>query len=346
MAMAQFSHLLEGLRAAGESTRLRLVALLAEGELTVGEIAEVLGQSQPRVSRHLRLLAEGGLIERLPEGAWVFYRLAHDGDGGRLIQTLLSLLPLHDPRLERDRRRLAVIRARRARMAGDYFRQNAARWDELSALYVDEREIERVLVEMLGREPIGDLLDIGTGTGRVLTLLGPRIGRGVGIDNSSAMLAVARAKLAEAGLRNCHVRLADMYDLPWRGESFDAIAIHHVLHFAEQPGAVVAQAAALLRPGGRFVIVDFAPHGLESLRQDHAHRRLGFGSSEVTGWLGDAGLKPARVRHLRGKALTVSIWGAVRPAQRSGVSRGRAARGKSAPDGRQIAREPAREISP
>jgi ArsR family transcriptional regulator len=160
------------------------------------------------------------------------------------------------------------------------------------------------------------------------------------------MLAVARAKLAEAGLRNCHVRLADMYDLPWRGESFDAIAIHHVLHFAEQPGAVVAQAAALLRPGGRFVIVDFAPHGLESLRQDHAHRRLGFGSSEVMGWLGDAGLKPARVRHLRGKALTVSIWGAVRPAQRSGVSRGRAARGKSAPDGRQIAREPAREISP
>ena len=314
MPMALFSHLLEGLRAAGESTRLRLIGLLAEGELTVGEIAEALGQSQPRVSRHLRLLAAGGLIERLPEGAWVFYRLAHDGDGGRLVQILLSLLPLHDPRLERDRKRLAVIRARRARAAGDYFRQNARRWDELSALYVDEAEIERTLVDILGREPIGDLLDIGTGTGRVLALLGPRIGRGVGIDNSPAMLAVARAKLAEAGLRNCHVRLADMYDLPWRSDSFDAIAIHHVLHFAEQPAAVVSQAAGLLRPGGRFVIVDFAPHNLEALRLDHAHRRLGFAGGEVSEWLAGAGLKPGRVRHLRGKALTVSIWSAVRPA--------------------------------
>src|SRR4029077_1848648 len=146
---------------------------------------------------------------------------------------------------------------------------NAKSWDKLGALHIDEAEIEGVLLDLLGKAEIHDLLDIGTGTGRVLTLLGPKIGRGVGIDNSSAMLAVARAKLAEAGLRNCHVRLAGMYDLPLRADSFDAIAIHHVLHFAEQPAAVVAQAAALLRPGGRFVIVDFAPHGLESLRQDH-----------------------------------------------------------------------------
>jgi len=311
--MVLLAPLLDGLRAAAEATRLRLIALLAEGEMTVGEIAEALGQSQPRVSRHLKLLADSGLIERLPEGAWVFYRLAHDGGGGRLVQTLLSLLPAGDARLDRDRRRLAVIRARRATAAGEYFRQNAARWDELSSLYVDEGEIERVLVKMLGDKAIGDLLDIGTGTGRILSLLGPRVGRGVGIDNSSAMLAIARAKLAEAGLRNCHVRQADMYDLPWRGESFDAIAIHHVLHFAEQPAAVVAQAAGLLRPQGRFLIVDFAPHGLETLRLEHAHRRLGFANSEVTGWLAEAGLKPGRVRHLRGKALTVSIWSAVRP---------------------------------
>lgn len=320
--MAVFTQLLDGLRAAGESTRLRLFALLADGELTVGEIAEALGQSQPRVSRHLKLLAEGGLIERLPEGAWVFYRLAHDGEGGRLVQALLALLPANDTGLDRDRRRLALIRARRSRIAADYFRQNAARWDELSALYVDEAQVERVLVEMLGDRPIGDLLDIGTGTGRILTLLSPRVARGVGIDNASAMLAVARAKLAEAGLRNCHVRLADMYDLPWQGESFDAIAIHHVLHFAEQPAAVVAGAASLLRPEGRFVIVDFAPHGLEELRLQHAHRRLGFAAGEVTGWLAEAGLKPLRVRHLRGKALTVTIWSAVRPGpeKRRGVS--------------------------
>ena len=323
--MAVFTQLLDGLRAAGESTRLRLIALLAEGELTVGEIAEALGQSQPRVSRHLKLLADGGLIERLPEGAWVFYRLAHDGEGGRLVHTLLTHLPQSDAGLDRDRRRLALIRARRAKAASDYFRQNAARWDELSTLYVDEEQIERALVEMLGDRPIGDLLDIGTGTGRILTLLGPRVTRGVGVDNASAMLTIARAKLAEAGLRNCHVRQADMYDLPWRGDSFDAIAIHHVLHFAEQPAAVVAHAASLLRPQGRFVIVDFAPHGLEELRVEHAHRRLGFATSEVTDWLVEAGLKPARVRHLRGKALTVTIWSAVRPSteprRRAGVER-------------------------
>src|SRR4029077_6440123 len=190
---------------------------------------------------------------------------------------------------------------------------NAKSWDKLGALHIDEAEIEGVLLDLLGKAEIHDLLDIGTGTGRVLTLLGPKIGRGVGVDNSSAMLAIARAKLAEAGLRNCHVRHGDMYDLPWRGESFDAIAIHHVLHFAEQPAAVVAQAAGLLRAQGRFLIVDFAPHGLETLRLEHAHRRLGFANSEVTGWLAEAGLKPGRVRHLRGKALTVSIWSAVRP---------------------------------
>jgi ubiquinone/menaquinone biosynthesis C-methylase UbiE len=154
-------------------------------------------------------------------------------------------------------------------------------------------------------------------------LLGPRVTRGVGVDNASAMLTIARAKLDEAGLRNCHVRQADMYDLPWRGDSFDAIAIHHVLHFAEQPAAVVAHAASLLRPQGRFVIVDFAPHGLEELRVEHAHRRLGFATGEVTDWLVEAGLKPSRVRHLRGKALTVTIWSAVRPSteprRRAGV---------------------------
>jgi ubiquinone/menaquinone biosynthesis C-methylase UbiE len=314
-AMAELAKLLEGLRAAAESTRLRLVALLAEGEMTVGEIAEALGQSQPRVSRHLRLLAEAGLIERLPEGAWVFYRLANGGDGGRLVGALLSFLPREDARLERDRRRLALIRARRARAAADYFRQNAQRWDKLSALYVDEAEVERVLVEMLGRERIGDLLDIGTGTGRVLSLLGPRIGQGIGVDNSPAMLSIARSKLAEAGLRNCHVRRADMYDLPWPAGSFDAVTIHHVLHFAEQPAIAVSEAARLLRPGGRIVVVDFAPHGLESLRIDHAHRRLGFANREVAGWLTESGLKPGRVRHLRGRALTVSIWTAVRGGQ-------------------------------
>ncbi len=312
--MSTFDHLLDGLRAAAESTRLRLFALLAEGELTVGEIAEMLGQSQPRVSRHLRLLTEAGLTERMPEGSWVFYRLAHGGVGGRLVEALLALLPKDEARLERDRQRLAVVRARRTKAAAAYFRQNASRWDELSALYIDEAEIERVLIGLLGRSGIDDLLDIGTGTGRILSLLGPRVGRGVGIDNAPAMLTIARAKLTQAGLRNCHVRYGDMYDLPWPAGSFDAVTIHHVLHFAERPAAAIAEAARVLRPEGRLVIVDFAPHDLEALRSEHAHRRLGFANGEIAGWLVEAGLKPARLRHLRGRTLTVSIWSAIRPA--------------------------------
>jgi ubiquinone/menaquinone biosynthesis C-methylase UbiE/DNA-binding transcriptional ArsR family regulator len=312
--MPAFDQLLDGLRAAGEATRLRLIALLTGGELTVGEIAEVLGQSQPRVSRHLRLLSEAGLIERMPEGSWVFYRLAHGGSGGRLVEALVGLLPKGHARLERDRQRLDLIRARRAKAAAAYFRQNAKRWDKLSALYIDEGEVEQALVQALGKGEIDDLLDIGTGTGRVLNLLGPRIGRGVGIDSAPAMLAIARFKLAEAGLRNCHVRQGDMYDLPWPAQSFDAVTIHHVLHFAERPAAVIGEAARVLRPGGRLAIVDFAPHSLESLRSEHSHRRLGFADREVSDWLAEAGLKPGKVRHLSSKALTVSIWVAQRPA--------------------------------
>jgi len=223
------------------------------------------------------------------------------------------------------------VRARRTKAAAAYFRQNATRWDELSALYIDEAEIERVLLGLLGRDGIDDLLDIGTGTGRILSLLGPRIGRGVGIDNSPAMLTIARAKLTQGGLRNCHVRYGDMYDLPWPAGSFDAVTIHHVLHFAERPAAAIAEAARVLRPEGRLVIVDFAPHGLEVLRHEHAHRRLGFANGEIAGWLVEAGLKPARLRHLRGRSLTVSIWSAVRTAL-SGPGQGEAREAPNAPD--------------
>jgi ArsR family transcriptional regulator len=308
-----FDPLLDALRAAGEPTRLRLIALLREGELTVGEIAEVMGQSQPRVSRHLKLLADAGLIERLPEAAWVFCRLAHGGGAGRLLEGLFALLAPDDGPLEGDRQRLAVIRARRAKQAADYFSANAKRWDQLSALHIDEAEIERLLLHLLGKGDVQDLLDIGTGTGRVLTLLGPRVARGIGLDNSSAMLAIARAKLAEAGLRNCHVRHGDVYGLPWPAQSFDAATIHHVLHFAERPAAMVGEAARVLRPGGLLVIVDFAPHRLEALRLEHAHRRLGFADGEVLAWLLEAGLRPGRVHHLRGRALTITIWQARRP---------------------------------
>jgi SAM-dependent methyltransferase len=318
--------LLGGLRAVGEATRLRILALCAEGDLTVGELTQILGQSQPRVSRHLKLLCEAGVIERLPEGTAVFHRLADGGAGSALAQQVLKLLPRDDARLVLDRKRLDAIRAERAASAAAYFRKNAARWGELRSLHVEEARVEAELLRRLPAAGVDDLLDIGTGTGRILELVAGRVGRGIGIDLSRDMLIVARANLQSAGLAHCQVRQADMYRLPWTAPSFDAVTLHRVLHFAEDPARVIAEAARVLRPGGRLLIVDFAPHALERLRSEHAHRRLGFADDEVNKWCRAAGLRTEPVKHLPGKQLTVSIWQALRgPARPAATVGGRRA---------------------
>lgn len=305
--------LLSGLRAAAESTRLRLLAVCAEGETTVSDLVRILGQSQPRVSRHLKLMCEAGLLERLREGSWAFYRLADESTpGGRLARRLVSLIPAGDPQVALDRRRLADANAARAAAADAYFRANAADWDRIRSLHIDENEVEGALRAALPQR-IGTLLDIGTGTGRMLHLLADRIERGVGIDLSRDMLAVARANLALAGLRHCHVRHGDMYRLPVVDAFADAVIVHQVLHYADRPAAVIAEAARVLRPGGVLVIADFAPHDLEALRTDHAHRRLGFSDREVSDWCRAAGLGGATVSHLAGDPLTVTVWRAERP---------------------------------
>lgn len=317
-----FAGLLAGLRAVAESTRLRLLALCAEGELAVGDLCRILGQSQPRVSRHLKLLCDAGLLDRFPEGAAVFHRLAESGPGSPLARQILRLLPLDDPILRLDRERLAAIRADRATAAAAYFRKNAARWTDLRSLYVDEARVEAELLHRLPETGIADLLDIGTGAGRILELVAGRVTRAVGIDLSRDMLAVARANLQRAGLANCQVRQADMYRLPWQDARFDAVTLHRVLHFAENPARVIAEAARVLRPGGTLIVVDFAPHGLERLRSEHAHRRLGFADEEVTRWLRGAGLRPQPPHHLPGRQLTVTIWQAERAPQRLSAAAG------------------------
>ena len=318
--------LLGGLRAVGEATRLRILVLCAEGDLTVGDLTQILGQSQPRVSRHLKLLCEASVIERLPEGTAVFHRLADGGAGSALARQVLKLLPRDDATLRLDRKRLDAIRAERAASAAAYFRKNAARWGELRSLHVEETRVEAELLRRLPDTGIGDLLDIGTGTGRILELVAGRVGRVIGIDLSRDMLIVARANLQSAGLGNCQVRQADMYRLPWTAPSFDAVTIHRVLHFAEDPARVIAEAARVLRPGGRLLIVDFAPHALERLRSEHAHRRLGFADDEVNKWCRAADLRPEPVQHLPGKQLTVSIWQALRgPARPAATVGGRRA---------------------
>jgi ubiquinone/menaquinone biosynthesis C-methylase UbiE len=275
----------------------------------------VLGQSQPRVSRHLRLLTDAGLLERFREGSWVFHRRAQGGRGARLVRNLLRMLPSDDPLLSLDRQRLAAIRAARQDEATSYFAVQAAGWDRVRSLYVDEAKVEAALLGVLADPPPRNLLDLGTGTGRVLQLLAPRIGFGLGIDLSREMLAVARARLDRTSLRNCQVRHGNMYHLALPDGSFDAVTLHHVLHFADAPAALLAEAARVLNPGGRLVMVDFAPHQLEFLRQEHAHRRLGFADAEIDEWCQAAGLMLEAPIRLEGDPLTVVLW----PARRSTV---------------------------
>lgn len=305
--------LLTGLRAAAEPTRLRLLLLCARGELTVSELTEILGQSQPRVSRHLKLLCEAGLLDRFREGTWAFYRLAQRGGGGELARRLVELMPPGDATLALDRERLEAIKRQRAEAATAYFRANAAQWDRIRSLYVADGEVEAALVDLLPAAGLRDLLDIGTGTGRMLEVFGPRVERAVGVDLSREMLAVARVNLERADLPNCSIRQADMYQLPLPGASFDAVIIHQVLHYAERPAQAIAEAARVLRPGGHLAIVDFAPHELEFLRTEQAHRRLGFADAEIVAWCREAGLEPGPVRRLPGKRLTVSLWPSRRP---------------------------------
>jgi len=306
--------LLNALRAAGEPTRLRLLALLAGNELTVSELTWILDQSQPRVSRHLKLLSDARLVDRIQEGAWAFYRLADGGPAKAVLDALVALLPADDADLERDRQRLETVRHNRAEEAAAYFRDIAESWDGIRDLYVAESDVEQAMLAAAGDGPIGTLMDLGTGTGRILEVFADRIDRGLGIDASREMLSVARANLAEHHLGHCQVRQGDIYNLAVAAGSMDVVTIHHVLHFLDDPGAAIARAARALRPRGKLLIVDFAPHSLEILRSEYAHRRLGFDDAEVSAWCHAAGLEDVRVEHLTvtgandAETLTVSLW--------------------------------------
>lgn len=316
--------LLASLRAAGDPTRLRLLVLCGQGEWTVSELTQSLSSSQPLVSRHLKQLCDAGLVERRPEGSWVFYRLCRDGAVGHLARRLLEAVPADDSRLRRDNERLAAIRKARADAAAEYFRANAARWDEIRALHAGEAEVEAALLRLLPPQEIGALLDIGTGTGRILELFCERGVRGVGIDLSREMLAVARANLTRAGNGDCYVRQGDMYQLPWADPEFDAVTIHQVLHYADDPAAAISEAARVLRPGGRLVVADFAPHRHDALRHEHAHRRLGFADQEMRAWIGAAGLDAGETVSLPGESLTICLWPARRRASDQPATNGSA----------------------
>lgn len=306
-----FAGLTAILKSAGEPTRLRILALLGEAELTVSDLTEILRQSQPRLSRHLRLLTEAGLVDRFREGSWAFFRLGERGGTAELARTLIGRLKTDDAIVLRDRERLAAVRANRAAAAQSYFRRHAAQWDRIRRLHVADAAVESAIRAALADKPIRSLLDLGTGTGRMLELFGPDIERGLGLDLSLDMLALARARLDRAGLKHCSVRHGDIYDLALPRDSFDVVIIHQVLHFLDDSARAIAEAARVLRPGGRLLVVDFAPHDLEFLREEHAHRRLGFAAETVTQWLEAAGLDVLRQETLppgpQGK-IAVSLW--------------------------------------
>jgi ubiquinone/menaquinone biosynthesis C-methylase UbiE/DNA-binding MarR family transcriptional regulator len=307
------------LKAVAEPTRLRVLVLLSAGELNVKDLTRILGQSQPRISRHLKLLAEAGLVERAPEGSWVYFRLAETGQGGELARLVLERIDRTDPLIVRDLRRAETLRHEREAAAQAYFQSHASEWDRIRSLHVAEAEVEAAVAKALGEGPFDLFVDLGTGTGRMLELFGNNFRRGFGLDLSPAMLAYARTKLERAGLPNVQVRQADIYDLPLADQAADAVVMHQVLHFLGDPLRAIREAARVLAPGGRLLIVDFAPHELEFLRDQFAHERLGFAGAQVRQWLGDCSLEVLETRELtppggaaEGK-LTVSMWLAGRP---------------------------------
>ena len=309
--------LVTALKAAAEPTRLRILALLAAGELNVKDLTRILGQSQPRLSRHLKLLADAGLVERAREGSWVYFRLPLPADN--LAHALLRDLDPDDSVLARDRLRLEAVKRERETAAQEYFETQAGNWDRIRALHVAEVDVETAMREALGDKPIDLLVDVGTGTGRILELFADRYQRGLGFDLSTAMLAYARPRLDRSGVAHAQVRQGDIYDLPLADASAGAVIMHQILHYLSDPARAVAEAARLLAPGGKLLIVDFAPHAQEFLRETHRHERLGFETATVAQWLSEAGLSVDDTKALAPDAadadnrLTVSLWLASRP---------------------------------
>ena len=309
---------LDALRGAAETTRLRILHVLSRGELTVSELTQVLAQSQPRISRHLKLLVDAGLVERRREGSWAFFRLARDGFAAQLASFTLTAMDRSAPDLRRDAERLDRVRGRRAAAAEAYFRENASEWDRLRALHASESAVEQaardLLVPVQG-ERFARLLDLGTGTGRMLAVLADRAVAMTGFDNNIDMLAFARVRAEDGGVpAHADLHQGDIHALPVEDGAADAAVIHQVLHFLADPGAALTEAARVLAPGGRLLVVDFARHDLEFLREQHAHRRLGFDRDEIETLAGAVGFNPLDYREIPApgemgvEGLIVSLW--------------------------------------
>ncbi len=307
------------MRALADPTRLRITLLIRQLELSVGELVQILGQSQPRVSRHIRILDESGIADRRKEGSWVFLRPGPILLSGMLEQILAVSDPLSSRAVQRDLAKLQEVRAARANLAAQYFAEHAAMWDELRSLQVAESEVESAMQQILATAPMGRTLDIGTGTGRMIELFAHQAAGFTAVDNNVEMLRIARAKLANIARTDgqspsVEIMLCDFNELPLQDAAFDTILFHQVLHYAQSPENVIAEATRVLAPMGRILIVDFAPHDHEELRSIHAHARLGFADAVIKSAFVLNGLLMVHQSTLDGGALTVKIWVGQRPA--------------------------------
>jgi ubiquinone/menaquinone biosynthesis C-methylase UbiE/DNA-binding HxlR family transcriptional regulator len=307
-------HVIEALRAAGEPTRLRILGLLAREELSVMELCRILDQSQPRVSRHLKLMADAGLVERFPEGPRVFYRLGHDPAHRALTDKILSLSGGSD---DRDARQLEQVRRVRESEALAYFERVAPQWDQLRSLYLGHAEVEAAILEAAGDGPFRRLVDLGTGSGRMLALLGPRSKSAVGLDLSQNMLSMARLNTAASGVTQVELRHGDIFETGLPARSADLVIVHQVLHYLSDPGAALRESARLVTEGGRLLVIDFAEHDQARLRELHQHRWLGFTDRMVAAWMRKTELRAGEKRSVRAEdsGLTVKIWCFERPAE-------------------------------
>ena len=312
--MAMLDEVLAGLRGAGEETRLRLLFILSRGEFNVSELTTILGQSQPRVSRHLKLMVEAGLIQRYREGAWMLFRLQTGDGNAELARVLSGFLDASDPRLARDLERVAQVKAQRQAEAQAYFAENAENWSAIRAYHVEEEKAEAVIRRLVGSEAIGRYIDLGTGTGRMLELLAPQANEAIGLDLSREMLSFARATLGKVNLDKVQVRQGDICNLAMEDSSADVVTLHQVLHFLDDPARAIAEAVRILKPGGRLVVADFAPHDLEFLREQFHHRRLGIAHYDMKAWAEAAGGRIVRHEqlappaHLVREGLSVAFW--------------------------------------
>ncbi|MCD7060148.1 ArsR/SmtB family transcription factor [Pelagibacterium xiamenense] len=299
------------LKAAGEATRLRLIALLAEGELSVKDFTEILDQSQPRISRHLKLLADANLVSRYAEGAWAYYRLCESGPGSAFADWLKTQIDRNAQQLRQDREKLDAVRKARREEAEEFFATIAGSWDKLRSLHAPDSAVEAEILSLFDGIKVDTLLDLGTGTGRMLELLAGHYRQGIGIDSSREMLRVARSKLEAEGISNGQVRLGDIGALEDFAGAADRVVLHQVLHYFDDPGAAVSSAARCLRAEGQMIVVDFAPHEMEFLRDEQAHRRLGLSDAQMGNWAQAAGLSVASRKAIPPETeigLTVCLW--------------------------------------